>query len=241
MPPSLIAYFPLADAVVPTHLLDVYAAAGVDIVEFGWPARDPYLDGPDVRASMARAAEGDARAAFIAARERLSTHGKGLKALVMTYSEQGHPALRDPDFFRNVDAALVVGPPGSAFRLALETRARKAGAGIAAFLPLPLASDDIAAATRADCYAMLQAAPGLTGPRRSFDAGNKARVAELRAKGVTAPIVLGFGISSGAQAHEAIACGADGVVVGSAVLRAALQGRGELEALLGQLREGLDA
>ena len=36
-------------------LLDLYADAGVDVVECGWPARDPYLDGPDVRASMARA------------------------------------------------------------------------------------------------------------------------------------------------------------------------------------------
>jgi tryptophan synthase alpha chain len=241
MPPSLIAYFPLADALVPTHLLDLYADAGVDIVEFGWPAGDPYLDGADVRASMARGAAGDPRAAFIAARERLSTHGKGLKALIMTYSEPGHPALRDPDFFQNADAILVVGRPESARRSALETCARNAGAGVSAFLPLPLAAGDIAAATRADCYAMLQAVPGVTGPRMSFDAGNKARVAELRAKGVTVPIVLGFGISNGVQAHEAIACGADGVVVGSAVLRAALKGRSELEALLRQLREGLDA
>jgi tryptophan synthase alpha chain len=241
MAPSLIAYFPLADAAVPTDLLDLYVGAGVDTVEFGWPARDPYLDGADVRASMARAASGDPYAALTAARERLASHRTAPKALIMTYAEPHHPALRDPDFFRGVDATLVVGPADGACRSAMENRARKAGAAISVFLPLPLAADDIAAATQADCYAMLQAAPGLTGPRTSLDVDNKARVTELRARGVTAPIVLGFGISSGAQARLAVDFGADGVVVGSAILRAALQGRRELEALLTQFREGLDA
>ena len=91
MSPSLIAYFPLADAIVPTHLLDLYADAGVDIVEFGWPARDPYLDGVDVRASMARAAQGDPRAALTAACERLSSHRKAPKVVIMTYAEPDHP------------------------------------------------------------------------------------------------------------------------------------------------------
>jgi tryptophan synthase alpha chain len=240
MSPSLIAYFPLADAAVPTHLLDLYADAGVDIVEFGWPAKDPYLDGADVRASMARAAKGDPRAAFTAARERLSSHRKAPKALIMTYAEPDHPALRDPDFFREADATLVLGPPEGARRSAMETSARKAGAGVSAFLPIPLTGGDIAAATHADYYAMLQSASGVTGPRTSLDADNKARVTQLRAKGVTVPIVLGFGISSAAQARAAVDYGADGVVVGSAVLRAALQGRDELEALFTQLREGLD-
>lgn len=241
MSPSLVAYFPLADAVVPTHLLDLYADAGVDIVEFGWPARDPYLDGADVRASMARAVEGDPRAALIAARARLASHRNAPKAVIMTYAEPDHPALRDPDFFRGVDAVLVVGAPEGASRSAMESNARRVGAGVSAFLPLPLAADDVTAATHADCYAMLQAASGVTGPRASLDADNKGRVAQLKAKGVTAPIVLGFGISNGAHARAAVDYGADGVVVGSAVLRAALQGPGELEALLTQLREGLDA
>ena len=44
----LVVYFPLADPALPIDLLDLYAEAGVDVVEFGWPAREPYLDGPDV-------------------------------------------------------------------------------------------------------------------------------------------------------------------------------------------------
>jgi tryptophan synthase alpha chain len=66
------------------------------------------------------------------------------------------------------------------------------------------------------------------------------RIAELRAEGVGAPIVLGFGISNGEQARAAVGLGADGVVVGSAALRAALKGRAELFALLNDLRNGLN-
>jgi tryptophan synthase alpha chain len=240
MPPRLIAYFPLADAAVPIDLLDLYADAGVDIVEFGWPAREPYLDGPDVRASMARAAGADPRASFGRARERLARHGRPPKALIVTYAEQGHPALDDARFFEGVDATLILAPLQDARRAQMEVSARMTGTGISAFVPLPLSADVIEPAKRATCYVMLQAAPGVTGPRPFMQADNAQRLADLRAMGVTAPIVLGFGISSGEQARAAVGLGADGVVVGSAVLRAALQGPAALATLLLHLREGLD-
>jgi tryptophan synthase alpha chain len=238
--PLLIAYFPLADTSVPVDLLHLYADAGVDVVEFGWPAREPYLDGPDVRDSMARAAHGDPRAAFDAARQQLSGRQKAPRRLIMTYAEEGHPALVDPAFFSGVDAMLVVAPAGDKLQEDIEARARSAGAALSAFVTLPISSPAIARAKRASEYVMLQAAAGLTGPRDALDPDNGVRIAQLRAHGVAAPIALGFGISSGEQARAAVDSGANGVVVGSAVLRAALRGRAELAALLKQLREGLD-
>jgi tryptophan synthase alpha chain len=87
---------------------------------------------------------------------------------------------------------------------------------------------------------MLQAAPGLTGPRHTLDPANAERIERLRASGISAPIVLGFGVSTPEHARTALALGADGVVVGSAALRAALQGPAALAALLKGLRRGLD-
>jgi tryptophan synthase alpha chain len=230
----LVVYFPLADPLVGPELLDVYAEAGVDVVECGWPARDPYLDGPDVRAAMSRAA--DPAAAWSAVRERRT----GPKPLIMTYAEPGHPVLADPGFLASAYGLIAVAPAGDPTRLGLETNARAAGAAVCAFLPLPLADADVEAARGANGYVMLQAAPGVTGPRAVLDPANAARIAELRARGVAAPIVLGFGVSTGDQARAARDLGADGVVVGSAALRAALQGRAALAALLKSLREGLD-
>lgn len=240
MPAHLIVYFPLADPAVPVDILDLYADAGVDIVELGWPSPLPYHDGVDVSASMARAAGGDPMAALAAVRRRLAMRAMPPKALVMMYSDPSHPALSEPAFFDGVDALLVVAPPRDERREAIEKRAWAAGVAVSTFLPLPMTSVDIAAARRADGYVMLQAAPGLTGPRACLDPSNAARIEALRVEGVGAPVVLGFGISNGEQARAAVGLGADGVVVGSAALRAALKGRAELSALLGDLRNGLD-
>ena len=227
MTPRLVVYFPLADPAVRADLLELYVEAGVDVVEFGWPARDPQLDGADVRASMARAATGDPARALDDALGRLAGRAR---ALVMTYGEAEAAAVA------RADAVLVVARPGDARRKALEAASK----GVATFLPLPLQNEDVEAAAHASFYAMLQAAPGVTGPRAALDPGNAERIGALRAAGVTAPIVLGFGVSTGEHARAAVALGADGIVVGSAALRATLAGRRELAALLKDLRRGLD-
>ncbi len=238
--PLLAVYFPLGDPEVPVEWLDVYAENGVDIVELGWPARDPYLDGPDVRASMARALPADPSASLRAARLRLAGRAEAPKALLMTYAEADHPALADAAFLEGLDAILAVAPPRDPHRASLEARAKALGVAVCAFIALQVDPEAVAAATRADGYAMLQAAPGVTGPRATLDPGNSERIAGLRAAGVAAPIVLGFGVSDGAQARAAVRLGADGVVVGSAALRAARRGRAALDALLKDLRGGLD-
>lgn len=238
--PLLTVYFPLADPEVPVGLLDVHAENRVDIVELGWPARDPYLDGPDVRASMARASRGDPRGALREALRRLAGYADAPKPLLMTYAEADHPALADAAFFQGLGAVLAVGPPNDSSRLAIEARVRQSGAAVSVFVPLPVAEEDVAAARRADGYVMLQAAPGVTGPRATLDPANSERIARLRAAGVAAPIVLGFGVSAGKQARAAVRMGADGVVVGSAAIRAARRGRVALDALLRELRDGLD-
>jgi len=239
MPARLVVYFPLGDPAVAPDLLDLYADCGVDVVECGWPSREPYLDGPDVRASMARALSHDAGAAWSAVRERFAGRS-GPSALLMTYATGRHPGLTDPQFFSRAYGVLAVAPPGDVVRSALDARARASGAAVCSFLPNPLIEDDIAEARAADGYVMLQAAPGLTGPRPSLDPGNAERIARLRDAGVAAPIVLGFGVSTPEHARAALALGADGVVVGSAALRASLQGPAALAALLNGLRRGLD-
>ena len=80
-----------------------------------------------------------------------------------------------------------------------------------------MTSADITAARLADRYVMLRATLGLTGPRASLDPANSMRIAELRAEGVGAPIVLGFGISNAQQFAE-VGKFADAVVVGSAIV-----------------------
>jgi tryptophan synthase alpha chain len=239
MPARLIVYFPLGDPALAPDLLELYSDSGVDVVECGWPASDPYLDGPDVRASMARALPYDPARAWSAVRQQLDRRS-GPRALLMTYATKRQIGLDDPEFFSGAYGVLAVAPAGDLSREALEAHARASGAAVCSFLPDPLCEDDIAQSRSADGYVMLQAAPGLTGPRLSLDPANAERIARLRASGISAPIVLGFGVSTPEHARLALALGADGVVVGSAALRAALQGPAALATLLKGLRRGLD-
>jgi tryptophan synthase alpha chain len=238
--PWLTCYFPVGDPLVAVDLLDVYAGEGVDVIELGLSSPDPYLDGPDVRNSMARADRGSARADLDSIVERLDGQSTRPATLLMTYADAGHPARANPDFWSGLDGLLVVAPTADPIRVELEKDARAGGVAVSTFTPLPLTLADMEAARSADYYVMLQAAAGVTGPRDMVDAEGKGRIELLRGAGVDAPILLGFGISNGNQARAAIDLGADGVVVGSEVLRATLDGRERLTSLLRDLRSGLD-
>src|SRR5690606_7185360 len=53
--PLLTCYFPLGDPRMPPDVLQLYADCGVDIVELGVFIANPFMDGRDVAAAMARA------------------------------------------------------------------------------------------------------------------------------------------------------------------------------------------
>jgi tryptophan synthase alpha chain len=74
---------------------------------------------------------------------------------------------------------------------------------------------------------------GVTGARSAVDADARGLVERTRAV-TDLPVCVGLGVSTGAQAAE-LAAYADGVIVGSALVRA-LTGPGELEERLEALR-----
>ena len=82
-------------------------------------------------------------------------------------------------------------------------------------------------------------AEGVVGERDSLAADLPATVARLRA--VTAlPLCIGFGISTPEQAATVARLG-DGVIVGSAIVRAADRSIDEAIALTASLRAAIDA
>ncbi|MGV0820650.1 tryptophan synthase subunit alpha [Martelella sp. AMO21009] len=237
----LSCYFPLGDQQVSPDLLDIYAGEGVDVIEIGMASPDPFLDGPDVRQSMQRADRGRWRTDLDAVLERLAKFRDPPRALLMTYADPAHPGLVDSDLWRGLDSLLVVAKHDDPLAMRLERSAAENGVALSPFLSLPLNENTIERAREAGFYIMLQAHAGATGPRETLDPENGARIARLRAAGARRPILLGFGISGGRQARQAMELGADGVIVGSQVLRAALAGGEALRTLLRDLRSGLDA
>jgi tryptophan synthase alpha chain len=80
---------------------------------------------------------------------------------------------------------------------------------------------------------------GVTGERAALPEDLPETVARLRGA-TTLPICIGFGISTPEQAQAAAKLG-DGVVVGSALVRAAGRSVSEAADLTAALRRGIDA
>ena len=225
-----------------TAAIEAAAAAGADALEIGIPFSDPVIDGPTIQEASARAlAAGATPDGILAELARLEP---GVPLAAMTYYNLifrgGH---------RRMAASLV--------------RAGVAGA-IIPDLPLDEIGDWAAAADQAGVETVLLAAPttpderlpaicarsrgfvygvglmGVTGERTALAASATVMAKRLRAV-TDKPVLIGVGISTPEQAVE-VCAEADGVAVGSAVVRRML-GEGGPEAaaeLIAAFRAALD-
>lgn len=239
--PLLACYFPVADPLIPASLLQIYGDTGVDIVELGVPSANPFMDGADVAQAMGRAlAAGDIWPSYVTAAASLRAQVNGPAAVCMTYADLDVAGLRAADAWRDIDGLLMVHLERHPDRAAIEEYARSKDLRLVGFIDSELTPTELEAARQTSSYIMLQAAPGPTGPRTRLTGDNSAKIASVKGSGITQPILLGFGISSAEQASAAIAMGADGVVIGSMCVRAALEGGQALANFLKAVRTALD-
>lgn len=218
------------------------AAAGADAVEIGIPFSDPVMDGPTIQEASERALDGGATpASIVADAARIDVD---VPLVVMTYynpvMHAGHERFAGMLADAGIAGAIVPDLPfdeldgwGEA-----TTAAGVASVLLAAPTTPPERLGRIAGRTEGFLYAV--ALLGVTGERREL--APEARAMGERCRAATRkPVLLGVGISSPAQAVEA-AASADGVVVGSALVRRLLEGGGPESAgdLVAGLRGALD-
>ena len=214
---------------------------GVDILEVGVPAAQPVIDGPTIAASLWRAAA--AGVTPTSAAERIASVRAELpeQALVWMSYPQGNSRLLANQVARSGADALLLPRQARRFGDVADMLERR-GVHLIHFLAHDPRLRDIAAAARAARgYVMLQAAPGATGSRRGALTDSASAIEFLRRGGVTTPIALGIGLSTAEHVRAAVSMGADGVVVGSATVEAAMRGERALGSFLRSLREALDA
>ena len=201
-------------------LLCGIAAAGADVIELGVPFSDPLADGPVIQASSQRALEqgmtfdGVLKLAFeakvdvplvlfsylnpiVAAGPTALTRAatSGIHGLLVT----DLPVGGDPELEREIgesplDFIRLVAPTTPAPRMA---EIAKHGSG----------------------FVYLISRLGVTGMQSEIASGLEETIERLRSV-TSLPVCVGFGISTPAQAAS-VARMADGVIVGSAVVRAA--------------------
>lgn len=219
------------------------AAAGADVVELGMPYSDPLADGPVIHAAGTRALAAGANVAGVL--EVARTISASVPVVLMCYANMVFaPGVRA--FVERARQAGVSGliVPDLPHGEAPEVLSTCDEIGLA-LVPLvaPTTTPERLAAIGADARGFVYAVSvvGTTGERRALS----DRFAEVLARARRAtdvPVAVGFGISSPAQAAEAADAGADGVIVGTRLVRAA----GESEdpaaavgALVAELAAGL--
>jgi len=247
---ALVGYLPVGFPDLETSLeaLRAMVRAGADVVEVGVPYSDPLMDGEVIQHAVDAALAGGTRVRDTF-RAVAAVAEQGAPALVMTYwnvvERYGVDRFAD-DLVAAGGAGLITpdlipdeaGPWLSAAERADLDRV---------FLVAPSSTDARLVSTTTACRGFVYAAStmGITGTRATV--GNAAQVLVERTRAVTdLPVCVGLGVSDGAQAAQ-VAGFADGVIVGSALVRALADaptpaaGVAAVERLAAELAEGVRA
>jgi tryptophan synthase alpha chain len=234
--PYLMGGFPDLDASRRIGL--AYAEAGADLVELGVPFSDPLADGPVIHAAGTVALRAGATVQGVLDVGRAIA--ERVPVVVMCYANP----IYARGFERFADALVDAGASGLIVPdLPLEEAAAALAAcddrGLA-LVPLvaPTTPEErlvrIGAQARGFVYAV--SLTGTTGERAGVTDG-LARVVGRAAANTTVPVAVGFGISTADQAAAAADAGAEGVIVGSRLVRAAGEGDDPVAAVGALVRE----
>lgn len=209
------------DLALTERLVPAMAAAGADIIELGVPFSDPMADGPTIQLSSERALAGGTTLTAILAMVKRIRQGCQVPILLMGYYNPVYAF--GPERFcteaaaAGVDGVLLVDlPPEEAGEFSRLANAAHVDL-ISLLTPTSDASriDKVKRIGRGFIYYVSVA--GVTGARTTVADDIGAMVGKIRAS-ASLPVAVGFGISTPEQA-EAVARTADGVVVGSALVK----------------------
>lgn len=240
--PYLMAGFPTVDA---SRAIGIACADnGADLLEVGIPYSDPLADGPVIhdagsQALAAGATTGDAL-------EVMADLSELCPVVCMCYANLVY--ARGPERFaadlagRGVAGLIVPDLPleeTDAFREATDA----AGVALVPLVAPTTPADRLAAiGARAKGFVYTVSVTGTTGERTGLAGGLTDVIARTRAA-TEVPVALGFGIATPSDAAAAADAGADGVIVGTRLVRAAAERpddpAGSVGAVVAGLADGL--
>jgi tryptophan synthase alpha chain len=252
--PAFMPYFPLG---YPTpeasvDVLEALAHGGADLIEVGLPFSDPLADGPVIQqATQIALKNGMTVAQAVQSVAALRARGVTIPLVLMGYYNPllayGLPRLAADVAKAGADGFIVPDlPPEEAGEF--ETALAAAGTNGRSLLQIvrmiaPTTPPDRARriTQSAQGFLYLVSLTGVTGARHELPPGLADFIATMR--GLTSlPLCVGFGIGTPEHA-QAVGRIADGVIVGSACVRAigaASDPAGEAERFAREFREALD-
>ena len=231
---ALIAYIPAGFPTIEgcKKVIQAFVEGGVDAIEIGFPYSDPVMDGPTIQAAADQSLSQGTNAADVFAALKVATDS-GVPAVVMTYwnpiekygvekfaesiAVNGGSGVITPDLTieestgwksavekNEINPIYVVAPSTSVQRLPQVT-------------------------SRCGGFVYAASLMGVTGARSAVSSGAPDLVARIRAT-TELPVAVGLGVSTREQA-KGVAGYADGVIVGSAFIKAMQDAPNEAEGL----------
>ena len=220
-------------------LLRGIADAGADVIELGVPFSDPLADGPVIQASSQRALEQGMT--FDGVLELASDAAVSVPLVLFSYLNPivaAGPTALTRAAAAGIHGLLVTDLPVGG-DLELE---REIGESPLAFIrlvaPTTPATRMAEIAKHGSGFVYLISRLGVTGMQSEIASGLAETIERLRSV-TTLPVCVGFGISGPEQA-KSVAKMADGVIVGSAVVRAAETSVDEAVKLVRAMRKAID-
>lgn len=239
--PYLMAGYPTIEQSL--EIGKAYVRGGADLIEVGIPFSDPLADGPVIHAAGTAAL--DSGVTITDALQVAKDLAQEIPVVVMCYSnpiyayglEQFVTTLAEDGV-----SGLII--PDMPFEEATELFEACERSEIA-FVPLvaPTTTDERmqAIGKRAQGFLYTVSLTGTTGERSRVGSELPAVIARAKAA-TTVPVAVGFGISTPQDATEVAKDGADGVIIGSRLVRAAGESptpAANIETLVRQFTEAL--
>lgn len=248
---ALIGYLPVS---FPD--LDTSVAAGVallengfDALELGIPYSDPVMDGPVIQEAAQRALDQGVRVRDVL-RVVEGVADSGVATLVMTYWNpiERYGVERWAADLASAGGAGLITPDITPEEAGPWLEASQAHGLDRVFLVAPSSTDERIRYTTEHCsgFVYATAVMGVTGARETTSDLARPLVERTR-RATELPVGVGLGVSDGEQAAQ-VATYADGVIVGSAFVRAVLrtgdggltrEARAAVEDLTRDLAEGV--
>ena len=227
-------------------LVPAIAGAGADLIELGVPFSDPLADGATIQAAAQQAlANGMTLSLCLEQAAALRARGVVVPFVLMGYYnpifQLGLERFAHRAAAAGVDGVIVPDLPpeeSDGLHSALRTQ------GIDLIFLLPPTSDNgrvQLVADRSSGFLYLVSLTGVTGARDHLPSDLESFVARVRTM-TGLPLAVGFGISTPGQAAQ-VARVADGVIVGSALIKAigaSADGVSAASAFIASLRAGVD-
>lgn len=225
------------------EVIQVLSANGAGLFEIGIPHSDPLADGPTVQtATYTALTQGTTVRDCLAMCRELRVAGVDQPFCAMTYYNPlfayGIQRFVDDAVASGIDGLIVPDlPPEESEEL--EAACRKAGLATI-YLLAPTSTEERIRFVASHCtgFIYMVSVTGITGARTELPPDLADFVARVR-RHTKLPLAVGFGIGTGAQA-SAVAGIADGVIVGSALVKAAAgeQGIAQVQSLAAELAAG---